>query len=138
VAKTADLSIPAPANAGAGSAPPKKSSSDRSRSGGRSERKKVGSGIAYPPYVNAYGAIPKLFAAIKAASVPPKFTQDFLESVLGMKSTSHRALIPLLKRLGFLDQANVPTEQYRRIRDKEDSRKVMAHQQALKEHILDN
>jgi hypothetical protein len=45
-----------------------------------------------------------------------------------MKSTSHRALIPLLKRLGFLDQANVPTEQYRRIRDKEESRKLMARQ----------
>ena len=51
-----------------------------------------------------------------------------MESVLGMKSTSHRALIPLLKRLGFLDQANVPTEQYRRVRDKDDSRKVMAQQ----------
>jgi hypothetical protein len=105
-----------------------KAPSDKSASDGRPERKKPGSGIAYPPYVNAYGGIPKLFAEITAASVPPKFTQDFLESVLGMKSTSHRALIPLLKRLGFLDQANVPTEQYRRIRDKDESRKVMAQQ----------
>jgi hypothetical protein len=82
--------------------------------------------IKYPPYVNAYGAIPKLFTAIAKASVPPKFTQDFMESVLDMKSSSHRALLPLLKRLGFLDAANVPTEAYRRVRDDSEAGHVMA------------
>ncbi len=53
----------------------------------------------YPPYVNGYGGIPKLFAKIKEATVPPKFTQDFLTTVLGLKSSSYRAMIPLLKRL---------------------------------------
>jgi hypothetical protein len=90
--------------------------------------KKTTSTISYPPYVNAYGAIPKLFTAIRAASVPPKFTQDYLESVLGMKSTSHRALIPLLKRLGFLDQTNVPTEKYRQMRDEDIGPSVLAEQ----------
>ena len=55
----------------------------------------------YPPYVNAYNGIPKLFEKINAAAVPPKFTVDFLNTVLDLKSSSYRAMIPLLKRLGF-------------------------------------
>lgn len=82
--------------------------------------------IRYPPYVNAYGSIPKLFEEIRRASVPPKVTLDFLESVLGLKSSSHRALIPLLKKLGFIDAANVPTDSYRRFRDPSQSGGVMA------------
>ncbi len=80
----------------------------------------------YPPYVNAYGNIPKLFEAIKSASVPPKFTNDFMQTVLGLKSTSYRAMIPLLKRLGFLDPGNVPTQAYRDFRDDAQSGAVMA------------
>jgi hypothetical protein len=80
----------------------------------------------YPPYVNAYGAIPKLFDEISKASVPPKFTQDFMESVLGMKSSSHRALLPLLKKLGFLDIGNVPTEAYKSYRDSSQAKRIMA------------
>lgn len=47
----------------------------------------------YPAYVNAYNGIPLLFEKIKSASVPPKFTVDFLSTVLDMKSSSYRALI---------------------------------------------
>jgi len=82
----------------------------------------------YPPYVNAYGNIPKLFDAIKSASVPPKFTNDFMQTMLGLKSTSYRAMIPLLKRLGFLDQASAPSQAYKDFRDNELSRAVMARQ----------
>ncbi len=80
----------------------------------------------YPPYVNGYGGIPKLFAVIKSASVPPKFTQDFMSTALGLKSSSYRAMIPLLKKLGFVDQANVPTQAYRDYRDDTMSGHVMA------------
>jgi len=80
----------------------------------------------YPPYVNAYGSVPKLFEAIKAAAVPPKFTQDFLSTVLGLKSTSYRAMIPLLKRLGFLDGSNAPTQAYKDYREDSLSGSVMA------------
>jgi hypothetical protein len=82
--------------------------------------------IKYPPYVNATGAIPTLFKSIAKASVPPKFSQDFMSSVLDMKSSSHRALIPLLKRLGFLDLNNVPTEAYKRMRDDSEAGSAMA------------
>lgn len=82
----------------------------------------------YPPYVNAYGNLSKLFAGIKSASVPPKFTHDFMATALGLKSTSYRAMIPLLKRLGFLDQSNVPTQAYKEFRDDAKSGSVVATQ----------
>ena len=90
--------------------------------------KKVKGAAKYPPYVNAYGSIPKLFLEICKASVPPKFTQDFMETVLELKSSSHRALVPLLKKLGFIDAANVPTDVYKNYRDEELRRSVMAGQ----------
>ena len=80
----------------------------------------------YPPYVNGYGGIPKLFEKIKHAAVPPKFTQDFVSAVLDLKSSSYRAMIPLLKRLGFIDQANVPTQAYKDFRENSLSGTVMA------------
>jgi hypothetical protein len=80
----------------------------------------------YPPYVNGYGGIDKLFKEIKKASVPPKFNRDFLSAVLGLKSSSYHAMIPFLKRLGFIDQGNVPTQAYKDFRDDTLSGKVMA------------
>jgi Family of unknown function (DUF5343) len=80
----------------------------------------------YPAYVNAYNSIPKLFSGIKSAAVPPKVSQNFLESVLDLRSSSHRALIPLLKKLGFIDQANVPTQAYKDFREESLSGSVMA------------
>ncbi len=82
----------------------------------------------YPPYINAYGQLPRLFKRIREADVPPRFTQDFLSSVLEMKSSSHRPMIPFLKRIGFLDSANTPTKAYREYRDEELGKFVMAEQ----------
>jgi len=80
----------------------------------------------YPPYVNAYNGIPILFEKIKTAAVPPKFTVDFLSTALDMKSSSYRAMIPLLKKLGFIDPANVPTQAYKDFREESLSGAVMA------------
>lgn len=80
----------------------------------------------YPPYVNAYGGIPSLFQEIKKASVPPKFNRDFLSTVMGLKSSSYHAFLPFLKRLGFIDQGNVPTQAYKNFRDDTLSGSVMA------------
>lgn len=80
----------------------------------------------YPPYVPGYGQLPKLFSEIKKASVPTKFTQDFMSSMLGLKSSSFRPMIPLLKNLGFLDQNNVPTQDYKDYRDDGKSGVVLA------------
>jgi len=77
------------------------------------------------PYVNAYNSIEKLFGSIRQASVPPKFTNNFLSTMLGFKSSSHRALVPFLKKLEFINQDNVPTETYKKYRDQTESKAVM-------------
>ena len=82
--------------------------------------------VNYPPYVNAYGKIEELFKKIREAAVPPKVTNDFLYTKLGLKSTSYRAMIPLLKKLGFIDEANAPTAAYRDYRDENKSKSIMA------------
>jgi hypothetical protein len=82
----------------------------------------------YPPYVNAYGQLKELFKKIQEASTPARFSHDFLYTVLGLKSKSHRPMIPFLKRLGFLDPATVPTKAYTDYRDPDKSRIVMADQ----------
>jgi hypothetical protein len=82
--------------------------------------------VNYPPYVDAYGKIEVLFGKIKEAEVPPKVTVDFLSTKLGLKSSSYRAMIPLLKRLGFIDDANIPTTAYREYRDEKKSKVIMA------------
>lgn len=80
----------------------------------------------YPPYINAYNGLSTLFQKIKTAAVPPKFTVDFLSTALDMKSSSYRAMIPLLKKLGFIDSANVPTQVYKDFREESLAGTVMA------------
>lgn len=82
--------------------------------------------VSYPPYVTAYGKIGNVFEKIKEAAVPPKVTNDFLYTKLGLKSTSYRAMIPFLKKLGFIGEGNVPTAVYRDYRDEKKSKIVMA------------
>jgi hypothetical protein len=82
--------------------------------------------VSYPPYVNAYGKIEELFKKIREAAVPSKVTNDFLYTKLGLKSTSYRAMIPLLKKLDFIDEANVPKAAYRDYRDEKKSKIIMA------------
>ena len=57
-----------------------------------------------------------------------KVTNDFLTTKLGLKSSSYRAMIPLLKRIGLIDDANVPNENYRQFRDENNSGAIMARQ----------
>lgn len=82
--------------------------------------------VNYPPYVNAYGKIDEFFQRIREAAVPPKVTQDFLYTKLGLKATSYRKMIPLLRKLGFIDASNLPTSVYRGYRDEKKSRIIMA------------
>lgn len=69
------------------------------------------------PYVPSYGAITKALEAIKTASTPGRFTQDFLANTLNMRGGSPKPVIPFLKRVGFLTADGVPTELYQRFRN---------------------
>jgi hypothetical protein len=64
--------------------------------------------------------------AIQRAGVPERFSHDFLQKQLGFTSSSDRPIIPMLKVLGFIDDANVPTDRYRSYRDPSESKRVMA------------
>jgi len=78
------------------------------------------------PYVIAFGNIPKFFEEITKASVPPKITTEYIYTILGLKSTSYRAMIPLLKKLFFIDEASIPTTHYKNYRDVSKGKTVMA------------
>jgi hypothetical protein len=69
------------------------------------------------PYINAYGRIHTTLEKIQTASTPPRFTQDFLATKLGVKGGSAKPVIPFLKRTGFLGSDGVPTELYKRFRN---------------------
>lgn len=64
------------------------------------------------PYLNSYKNVDKLFRNIAAAKRPETFSQKFLADTLGLKSTTDRPLIALLKTLGFVDPAGKPTADY--------------------------
>lgn len=64
------------------------------------------------PYLLALKNIPTLFDKIASAKTPDKFTHQFLQTTIGLKSTSDRQLIPLLRNLGFIDQSGTPLPSY--------------------------
>jgi Family of unknown function (DUF5343) len=59
---------------------------------------------------------------MRKAQVPPRFTYDHLKQ-MGFPSSNDRPIIPILKVLGFLDQAGVPSERYRRLKGTSDDAK---------------
>jgi hypothetical protein len=82
------------------------------------------------PYLLAPGLIPKILTKIQEARRPDRFTVDFLETKLGHSGGSARAMIPLLKRLGFLASDGTPTLLYDRFRNSDTQGEAMA--QALR------
>jgi len=85
-------------------------------------------------YVNVYGQLPEVFARISQGQAPDKFTAQYLKD-LGFASSNHRAIIPLLKSLGFLSPDGVPTSRYHAYRDHSQSKSVLG--QALREAYSD-
>lgn len=79
-----------------------------------------------PPFMNSTGLIAKIFSKIQEAQEPPRYTQNFQESVLGYGSGSAKPFIPFLKRLGFLESDGRPTEIYRRFRNADTAGGAMA------------
>tara|TARA_B100000678_G_C18179325_1_gene490493 strand:+ start:540 stop:1169 length:630 start_codon:yes stop_codon:yes gene_type:complete len=63
------------------------------------------------------GLIPKILGKVQEARRPERFTQDFLETKLGFSGGSARAIIPLLKRLGFIASDGTPTRLYDQFRN---------------------
>lgn len=69
--------------------------------------------------------VPKFLAQIPVLGVPEKVTADYLGSV-GFKSSNHRYIPGILRKLGFIDEHGTPTGRWTRYRDKGQQRTVMA------------
>lgn len=76
-------------------------------------------------YTVKYGSFAAYFDAIQGAEPPERFSVKFLEN-LEFKSTNDRAIIGILRELGFLDSNNVPTTRYYEYLDKEAAPRVLA------------
>jgi len=81
--------------------------------------------MAQAIYTPTTTTIPRFLTLIQTAGVPPKVSQEYLQSV-GFKSSNDRYLIPILKALGFLDSSGVPTDRWRAYRDKGKAKGVLA------------
>lgn len=74
------------------------------------------------PYSTSAGTLIKMLDKIKAASVPERFTQDFVSTKLSMKGGTAAACIPFLKKMGFVATDGTPTELYKEFRNPHKSR----------------
>ncbi len=75
-------------------------------------------------YVQIYGQLAELFGRISEGSAPDKFTTQHLKD-WGYTSSNYRAVIPLLKALGFLSADGTPTNKYHEYRNTAQSKQVM-------------
>ncbi|MBZ5573299.1 MAG: DUF5343 domain-containing protein [Acidobacteriia bacterium] len=78
----------------------------------------------YPYHVNTAN-VKKFLDHVQTAGVPDKVTFKYVESV-GFKSSNDRALITILKFIGFVSSSGAPTDVWRAYRNKSQSRKVLA------------
>lgn len=85
-------------------------------------------------YLMSVKNVDSIFQKIIDGTAPPTFNLQHLQG-LGFKSSSDRAILPVLKDLGFLSESGAPTERYHAYRDRSKSRAVMA--QALREAYSD-
>lgn len=78
------------------------------------------------PYVTSPGTLKNMLVKIQEASLPERFTGDFVETKLNMKGGSARSVIPFIKKMGLVSTDGAPTEMYREFRNKTRARYVIA------------
>lgn len=78
------------------------------------------------PYSTSVGTLEKMLEKIKTASVPERFTQDFVSTKLLMKGGTAYSCIPFLKKMGFVSTDGSPTEMYREFRNSSKSKYAVA------------
>lgn len=73
----------------------------------------------------SFTKIPQYFDTMLTAKAPDKFTTRFM-SDLGYTSSNDRQFVNVLKAIGFLDDAGVPTDRYFRFLDQSNSKQMVA------------
>ncbi|RKT26391.1 hypothetical protein B0G69_2135 [Paraburkholderia sp. RAU2J] len=74
------------------------------------------------PYSTSVGTLENMLEKIKSASVPERFTQDFVSTKLAMKGGTAASCIPFLKKMGFVASDGTPTDLYKEFRNPKKSR----------------
>lgn len=75
-------------------------------------------------YVQVYGKLADVFKKLREGQAPDQFNLQHLKD-LGFTSSNYRAVLPLLKALGFLDADGKPTPVYHDYRNEARSQKIM-------------
>lgn len=75
-------------------------------------------------YMNGLKNLPAIMQQIVSGAAPEKFNVEHLKG-LGFKSSGDRAIIPILKDLGFLTSDGSPTARYLAYRDPSKSKAVL-------------
>lgn len=76
-------------------------------------------------YLASVKNVPGIFQKIQDGVPPDRFTADHLKAI-GFGASNDRAIVPLLKDLGFLGADGQPTQRYRDYRDHARAKAVMA------------
>ena len=79
------------------------------------------------PYMLSNNKIAPIITKIQQAARPAKFTIEVLRN-LGFTSTNDRAVVPLLKKLGFLMDDGTPTALYDQLKDPTSTGTILATQ----------
>ena len=74
------------------------------------------------PYSTSVGTLESMLEKIKTASVPERFTQDFVSTKLAMKGGTAASCIPFLKKMRFVASDGTPTDLYKEFRNPAKSR----------------
>ena len=90
------------------------------------------------PYLATNKNVAKPFEKIASAKIPDKFSHSFLQTTLGLKSTNDRALIPLLRNLGFIDQSGTPTQTYALLKGDKQKAAIAAGVQTAYKPLFDS
>lgn len=74
------------------------------------------------PYLTSPGSLKTALDKIRAAATPERVTGEFVEKNLLMKGGTGKAIIPYLKKIGFVASDGTPTDIYKRFRNKDRGR----------------
>lgn len=85
-------------------------------------------------YMPSVKNVPAILAKIVGGTAPAKFTTSHLKNI-GFPSSNDRAIIPVLKDLGFLASDGTPTKRYHEYRNPARSKQVLG--EALREAYED-
>lgn len=77
------------------------------------------------PYIISNNKLEPIFAKVRTAAKPERLNREIL-SKWGFTASNDRAMVSIMKALGFTTENGTPTESYDRLRDPNDWRYVLA------------